>query len=1185
MACSALLVGLHGPLVTAAFGARYAGVGVPLAILGGQLWLAFLAGLQGAAILAGERVWPVLPVAGVALATVVALDLALVPPFGAVGASAATGAGSVVMVVALGRYLARRAGLRTPRPAPGVLAAGVLTAAAAAALAPFGVVGAAVGAGLVFVVVVLATGAVTVADLHRVRGAGDGTRAGAMTALPVDTRPSPAAGTARASCVVVAYHRPGALRRLLVGLRHPHLEVLVVNVEDDPAVTRAARDTVVVPLTDNPGYAAAVNVGVAAASAPVVVFMNDDVVIASDAVLRLANVVGRGPVDVAVPQVVDVDGAPVATISAVPSLRALAREWLLLPDRPVPALVGRLRVEKWRAPVRPEPIEAAAAVVVAARRTLLDRGAPPRPLLLVLGGGRVVLDPPPAWRPGGVPHRRALPAHGRADGDHRLEVAADGPQRGALRAADPGPRRGARRAHRRAGLEPATGGARHRPVPRPPRPRRADPRRGPLGRRRRGGRRGAGAGVSVLLVDWLGRGGIAQTTAAWAAELDRRGHPVTVVTRAGRELAAGSPDVVTADGRGPLRAHRAVAAAAGRAVRDRRPDCVVVQNYVVPPLETALDAAVAAVGARLVVVVHDDRLHSWRAGTGVGLTRRLRHADVVVAHTEAVAQHIAARRGRRDVVVVPHPAPVGLLAAGSGAAEAAPDGRWAAHFGVLRRRYKGTAVVEALAGTTPGWTFLALGVGAPLARRGLVTRPGYVAPGALVDAVAASDATVLPYAYATQSGAVVLAQALGSVPVVERGRGDPRAGHRRARRRARPGGGHRRAVAGRAAGPRGRRPPPDPRRGRHPPGLAPARPLRRRRREARGVNALPRVSVLVVTRDEPPDRLGRALAAVRAQDYRGPLEVLVAAPPGERPVPDGLDLDRLDVELVDNPGGQRSAGLNRALARARGPVVVRVDARSVPPADYVTRCVARLAADPTVGVVGAVQRPTATAAAVASRGIARALRNPYVLGGARYRRPGAGGPADTAYLGAFRADELRRLGGYDERLAVNEDFDLCARYRAAGWQVWVEANLAVGYEPRPSHGQLWRQYETFGAAKARYWRVTGARPNGRQLGALIGAAVSGRGDRGADPPTEPGGDGRDRCPGRARRPRSSRGARRTRPAGPGRSPRRVAHPHQRLVRRRGPGPRDAGPASRARRGTSTTRVPPGRARLVSSPRR
>ncbi len=166
---SALLVGLHQPLTVAAFGARYDGVAVPLAIAGGQLWIAFLAALQSAAILAGERVWRAVPLIAAVVAIIVALDLALVPPFGAVGAAAATAAGSVVMVFALGRFLHRTAALRTPRPAVGILVAGLATAATAWVLAPVGLVVAGAAGTAVYAVTVIGTGAVTGSDLARLR--------------------------------------------------------------------------------------------------------------------------------------------------------------------------------------------------------------------------------------------------------------------------------------------------------------------------------------------------------------------------------------------------------------------------------------------------------------------------------------------------------------------------------------------------------------------------------------------------------------------------------------------------------------------------------------------------------------------------------------------------------------------------------------------------------------------------------------------------------------------------------------------------------------------------------------------------------------------------------------------------------------------------------------------------------
>ncbi|HEX2577520.1 MAG TPA: hypothetical protein VHK88_14300, partial [Aquihabitans sp.] len=97
--------------------------------------------------------------------------------------------------------------------------------------------------------------------------------------------------------------------------------------------------------------------------------------------------------------------------------------------------------------------------------------------------------------------------------------------------------------------------------------------------------------MTTLLVDWLGRGGIAQCTESWAIELDAAGIDVVVATRAGRELAATPLPTVTADGRGRLAAHRHLVAATVEAIRQRRPDTVVVQNFLIPSMEQAVHRA------------------------------------------------------------------------------------------------------------------------------------------------------------------------------------------------------------------------------------------------------------------------------------------------------------------------------------------------------------------------------------------------------------------------------------------------------------------------------------------------------------------------------------------------------------------------------------------------------------------
>lgn len=279
-----------------------------------------------------------------------------------------------------------------------------------------------------------------------------------------------------------------------------------------------------------------------------------------------------------------------------------------------------------------------------------------------------------------------------------------------------------------------------------------------------------------MLVDWLGRGGIAQTTEAWAAELRSRGVAVSVATRPGRELspaAEGIPPASAAGGR--IAAHRRVVRRAVELIELNRPTMVVVQNYVVPPLERPVLAAARRVGARVVLVVHDHRLHTLRAGTRAGLLRAIRAADVVVAHSAFVADAVTARSGRQDIVVLPLPVPVGVLAP-MARPPVQSDGalNTAVHFGVLRRGYKGTGTVLALARAgVPDWQFRLVGNGAPEDVPGVEVIAGFVPSARLVEAVATAQATVLPYSFATQSGAVVLAQALGSVVVTTAAGGLP----------------------------------------------------------------------------------------------------------------------------------------------------------------------------------------------------------------------------------------------------------------------------------------------------------------------------------------------------------------------------------------------------------------------------
>jgi glycosyltransferase involved in cell wall biosynthesis len=253
------------------------------------------------------------------------------------------------------------------------------------------------------------------------------------------------------------------------------------------------------------------------------------------------------------------------------------------------------------------------------------------------------------------------------------------------------------------------------------------------------------------------------------------------------------------------------------------------------------------------------------------------------------------------------------------------------------------------------------------------------------------------------------------------------------------------------------------------------------------------VTVLIPAAGEE-STIGGCIAAVRDQSYpASDIEVIVVDSMfGDRTsevAREALAASGFDGTVLSNPGGTRPSNLNKALAAASGSVVCRVDARSRLPKHYVAECVRTLADRPDVAVVGGRQRALPGGAGSVERGIARALNNRWGMGAARYRTGQVAGPADTVYLGAFRTAELVRAGGWDERLPVNEDFELNRRMARYGL-VWFDPTLEVGYLPRTALGALASQYVGFGRSKVRYWRATGDRPQLRQAGVAVAAPIA-----------------------------------------------------------------------------------------------
>jgi glycosyltransferase involved in cell wall biosynthesis len=236
---------------------------------------------------------------------------------------------------------------------------------------------------------------------------------------------------------------------------------------------------------------------------------------------------------------------------------------------------------------------------------------------------------------------------------------------------------------------------------------------------------------------------------------------------------------------------------------------------------------------------------------------------------------------------------------------------------------------------------------------------------------------------------------------------------------------------------------------------------------------LPAISVILPVLNEE-SHLEGAVLSVLSQDYRGPLEIILALGPSrDRTNEIAAKLASQDnrVKLLDSPTGKTAAGLNLALAASKSPVVVRVDGHAQIPNNYISLIVEILNKTGAVNVGGVMAAVGTTAF---ERAVAGAMRSPLGVGASRFHTGGEAGEVDTVYLGAFRREALVAIGGFDERFTRAQDWELNFRLRENGGVIYFDPRLHVTYRPRSSISALAKQYFEYG----RWRRVVSRRHSG-----------------------------------------------------------------------------------------------------------
>ncbi|HKP89526.1 MAG TPA: glycosyltransferase family 2 protein [Thermoleophilaceae bacterium] len=215
------------------------------------------------------------------------------------------------------------------------------------------------------------------------------------------------------------------------------------------------------------------------------------------------------------------------------------------------------------------------------------------------------------------------------------------------------------------------------------------------------------------------------------------------------------------------------------------------------------------------------------------------------------------------------------------------------------------------------------------------------------------------------------------------------------------------------------------------------------------------------------------VAAMQAQRFDGSVEFLFMDGRSEdrtKAILEELSRDDARIRVFDNPGRSSTAGLNVGLRNARGDYIVRMDAHTFYPEDYIARGVARLRRGDVVWVAGP-QVPHGTG--TWSRRVALALGTWLGTGGsARWGSGNGSQPAEReldtgVFAGMWRRSTVEEQGGWDEGWPINQDSELAARILRSGGRIVSMPELAARYVPRDSVRGLARQYWRYGNYRAK----------------------------------------------------------------------------------------------------------------------
>jgi len=230
-------------------------------------------------------------------------------------------------------------------------------------------------------------------------------------------------------------------------------------------------------------------------------------------------------------------------------------------------------------------------------------------------------------------------------------------------------------------------------------------------------------------------------------------------------------------------------------------------------------------------------------------------------------------------------------------------------------------------------------------------------------------------------------------------------------------------------------------------------------------------SIIIPMKNEE-SYIGRCLDSVLANDFpRNQYEILVVdgnSTDGSRDAVASRMCGSPGIRLLENPAGIVSTAMNTGIRQSRGTYIIRMDAHSEYPSNYIRTCIGELERTG-AECVGGCAVTKAGAHTTVAEAIAWITQHPVGVGNSAYRLGHGDRFVDTVPFGTFRKSLFDRIGMYRENLVRNQDYELNTRIRQGGGRIYLSSKTYVLYYNVPTFPKFMAQAYSNGAYVALMW--------------------------------------------------------------------------------------------------------------------